>query len=402
MVNKVSVEIDGQTYETFKSVNIDTDLDTFGFAFDLEINIPAQESNINTQGKAIKINVDEETLLTGFIEKQTISTTNNSTSININGRDKVCDFIDSRVSNKVFATPIGFENLLKKLLTITGYEVVSPNKKIGLQTELGTNQIAVINEYGNIEQFANSEGIGFSKDESAYQLIQRLADKRRLVLGTDGDGNIVIRGIGQNEASTILQRYKIQGVSTTANNIQTSTIVRDDSKRYYEYKIISSSNSIAPVSTDEGLSILPNLNNAKVQYSSVFYDNEIRKTRKFIDNVANLTNSQCQERAEWECNIRRARAFEYKCRVFGFRQNLSSVIKNNPLWKINELVYVVDEVCDVEGEFLIKSVKYSKSLQGTFCDMVLVNPLAYTDSVFEIRAKAGKKKVKSPMIYLGE
>jgi hypothetical protein len=28
--------------------------------------------------------------------------------------------------------------------------------------------------------------------------------------------------------------------------------------------------------------------------------------------------------------------------------------------------------------------------------------LAYTDSVFEIKAKAGKKKKKSPMFWLGE
>ncbi len=401
MVNKVSVEIDGKTFETFKSVNIDTDLDTFGFAFDLEINIPNQESDINTQGKAIKINIDGETLVTGFIEKQTISTTRDSTSIIINGRDKPCDFIDSRVSNKVFSTPIGFETLLKKLLVITGYEVVAPNKKIGLQTELGVNQIAVVNEYGDIENFANSEGIGFSKDESAYELIQRLADKRRLVLGTNGDGNIVIRKIGQKITSTILQRYKIQGVNTTANNIQTSTIVRDDSKRYYEYKIVSSSTSTNP-NNEDWQSAVDNLKDNKVQYSGVFYDNEIRPTRKFIDYVANLTNSQCQERAEWECNIRRAKAFEYRCRIFGFRQNLNTVISKNPLWEINSLVYIFDEVCNVEGEFLVKSIKYSKSLSGTFCDLVLVNPLAYTDSVFEIKAKAGKKKKKSPMFWLGE
>ena len=401
MVNKVSVEIDNQTFETFKSVNVDTDLDTFGFAFNLEINIPDQGSKINTQGKAIKINVDGETILTGFIEKQTISTTSNSTNINISGRDKACDFIDSRVSNKVFSTLISFETLLEKLLVITGYEVVAPNKKIGLQTELETNQIAIVNDYGEIEKFASSEGIGFSKDESAYELIQRLADKRRLVVGTNGDGNIIIRGIGQVIIKTNLYRFKSFGRNFTQNNIQTSTIDRDDSRRYYEYKIISSSTGVAAQSTDNGLSILNSLNDNTVQYSGTFYDNEIRPTRKFIDYVANLNNSQCQERAEWECNVRRAKAFEYRCRVFGFRQNLNTILTENPLWKINSLVYVFDEVCDVEGEFLVKSIKYNQSLEGTFCDMVLVNPLAYTDSVFEPKVKAGKKKAKSPMFWLG-
>jgi prophage tail gpP-like protein len=118
--------------------------------------------------------------------------------------------------------------------------------------------------------------------------------------------------------------------------------------------------------------------------------------------VPNLTNNLCAKRAEWECNIRRARAFEYRCKVYGFRQNLKELISVNPLWEINQLAYVYDAEANIDAELLIKSIKYKQDLSGgTVCEMVLVNPLAYTDSVFEPKAKAGKK-TKSPALYMAE
>ena len=125
MPNIITVDINDKTFKTVKSVDVDTDLDTFGFEFNLEINIPIEESDFKTLGEAIKIKVDGETLLTGFIEKNRISKSADSANFAISGRDKLCDFSDSRVSNKIFKTPIGFIQILEKLLKQTGYCSVS-------------------------------------------------------------------------------------------------------------------------------------------------------------------------------------------------------------------------------------------------------------------------------------
>ena len=395
MPNIITVDINDKTFKTVKSLDVDTDLDTFGFEFNLDINIPIEESDFKTLGEAIKIKVDGEELMTGFIEKTSTSYSADSANLRISGRDKLCDFSDSRVSNKIFKTPIGFIQILEKLLKETGYKIVS-NNIIGLQRRLAQNEISIINEYGNVDNFETNESIGFGKDESAYQLIQRLADKRQLVIGTNGVGNIVIRKIGDSRAATILLNDNRFGEPNLQNNIKDGSVNRDESKLFYEYRIFSKSSGIEPTTTTtEGNISRDILKGNSTQYSGVFYDESVRKTRKFIDHVTGLTNAQCYERAKWEANIRRARSFDYSCAVSGFRQNLKEVtnFSVNPLWRINQLVYVYDKQADIDEELLVKSVKYSKSLNGTICQLKLVDPLSYSNSVFKVGIKRLKKQL---------
>ena len=400
MVNILTVDIGGEVFNTFKSVKINTDINIFGADFDIIINVPI-EKPIIIQGNEIKIKIDGEAVLTGFIEKQQISYSSDNASISIRGRDKLCDFSDSRVSNKIFKTPIGFIEILEKLLINTGFAIVSSNKIIGIKNKLSETEISILNDAGDIQDFLTNESIGFSKDESAYGLIKRLANKRKLVIGVNKDGNFIIRQIGKEKASTILINDTFANKPNLKNNIINADIEIDDSQRYYEYKILSSGTNTAPTQTgtingEAKLLTTDPLKNNTVQYSGVFYDNSIRKTRKFLDNVTGMNNSLCKERAEWECNIRLAKSFQYKCCVYGWRQSLNPIISQNPLWKINELVRVVDSRAGIDDDMLIKAINYTQDISsGTRTEMVLVNKLAYTNSVFEPRIKQGKKKKKS-------
>jgi len=458
--DNITIDIAGVSFKTFKSVSVNESLDFFGKTFNIDINIPTQDADIFYEGQGIKLYLDDEPFLTGYIDEVDIDYSVGSCDVRFSGRDKVSDLIDSRISNKVFATPTTFENVLKKVLEAVGYEVLSATKigtsiskikipssltslasKFNIPTSfeeglaLAENQIAVINEYGDIEPFSNSEGIGFSKDESAYELIQRLADKRRLVLGTDGNGNIIIRKIGNKQALVKLQNLtelnKKSGllggllqsgasatVDTSQNNIKDASVKRDLKNRYYEYKIISSSTGTNPDSKDLKAG-LDNLKNNVVQYSGVFYDESVRKTRKFVDYVANLNNSQCKDRAEWECNIRYSKSYVYSCSIVGWRQGLRPITfkslatalsspsnftkpqKNEP-WQANQLVQINDNLAQVDDNLLIKDITYNLSKEsGSFVRLNLVDKLSYTNSVFEPKIKKPRKKSNSVIKGLG-
>jgi len=220
MVNILTVDIGGEVFNTFKSVKINTDINIFGADFDIIINVPI-EKPIIIQGNEIKIKIDGEAVLTGFIEKQQISYSSDNASISIRGRDKLCDFSDSRVSNKIFKTPIGFIEILEKLLINTGFAIVSSNKIIGIKNKLSETEISILNDAGDIQDFLTNESIGFSKDESAYNLIKRLANKRKLVIGVNKDGNFIIRQIGKEKASTIL----INDTFANKPNLKTQAII---------------------------------------------------------------------------------------------------------------------------------------------------------------------------------
>jgi prophage tail gpP-like protein len=443
VIDNITIDVGGVSFKTFKSVSVNESLDFFGKSFNIDINIPTQDADVFYEGQGIKIYLDDKPFLTGYIDQVSINYSTTSCDITLSGRDKVSDLIDSRLSNKVFATPTTFENVIKKVLEAVGYEVLSATKigtsiskikipsgltslasKFNVPTSfeeslaLAENQIAVINEYGDIEPFANSEGIGFSKDESAYSLIQRLADKRRLVLGTDGNGNIIIRKIGDKQATVKLQNLvefnKKSGllggasgtVDTSQNNIKDASVKRDLKNRYYEYKIFSSSTSTSPESLDEGSSWMDTIKNNQVQYSGTFYDESVRKTRKFTDYVGNLNNQQCKERAEWECNIRYSKSYEYSCKVVGWTQGLkpaspTSILSNpsnlaepkkNQLWQANQFVQITDNLAQIDDSLLIKDITYNLSSEsGSFVTLTCVDKLSYTNSVFEPKIKRVKK-----------
>ncbi len=119
------------------------------------------------------------------------------------------------------------------------------------------------------------------------------------------------------------------------------------------------------------------------------FDPDIRSSRRFtsIGSKA-MTAADCKKRAEWEANIRKTKSFSYSCEVVGFRQNLNEIgslgFAANPLWKPNQLVYVVDENGGIDDELLIKSVNYTQDLNGgSVTKLELVDRLAYTRSIFE-------------------
>lgn len=417
-INQITVEIENQTYAGWESVEIYDDMEQLGNTFTLNTSIPSDINLAIQPGQSLVVKIDNEPMLSGYVDTVEINESATSSQMTITGRDKVCDFVDSRVSNKTFTPPIGFVEILTKLLRIVGYEVVSPYSLSNpLAAKLGANKISIINNYekvnGSIPMFETNEGIGFSPGESAYELIKRLADKRGLVLGTDGKGNITIDAIGVNYATTTLQRLQEDSTDVT-NNIVTANVKNSWASRFYEYKIASKGTGgvTANISssdknkTDAQKAILDPIKNDTVSYSATVYDDSIRQTRKFYAVVPSLTNSQCEDRAKWELNIRKAKNFNYVCKVAGFRQNLITQFSNNslnPLWEINTKVYLVDQRFNLDGEYLIKSVKYRQSIsEGSTCELTLIDEYSYTYSIFKPLIKRGKKSINSQSILFND
>ena len=404
---QITVDIEGRAYTGWESVEINDDLEQLGNDFTLTTNIPADGTYIIKEGQAVVISIDGEKKLTGYVDKISISESANSSQMTVTGRDKTCDFVDSKLSNKTFTPPIGFVQILKKLLTLVGYEVVSSNS---LSKPLGSNKISVINNYGTIEDFSTNEGIGFNSSESAYDLIRRLADKRGIIVGTNGNGDITIDDIGALTATTTLQRIDNDAFRIT-NNIISAEYNNSLAERFYEYKIASKgtggTNASLPAAdknkTDAQKAIIDPINNNTVNYSATVYDPDIRTTRKFYAVVPNLNKAQCEDRAKWELNIRKAKGFTYNCKVAGFRQELVTpfnILGLNPLWEANTMVYLEDERYNLDGQYLIRAVKYKQNnSEGAVCELTLIDEYSYTYSIYKPLIKRGKKSKNKDLLF---
>lgn len=411
MVNKITVQIGNNNYVDFKSFNLYKDIESLSGRFTINVSPPYDMNdfiiNIYNPNSPIIVDIDGEPIVSGYIDSVNIDYDTTSHEIVLSGRDKTADFIDSTLESKTFNPPIGFVQLLTKLLILVGYSVVPVQKKIGFGIPLNIGQqISIINNAGVIEPFSTAEGIQLRHSESAFGLIQKMAEKRQLILNSDGNGNIVIAKIGDVSTDTVLLNI-IGGGDTFNNNIKNANIKIDFTSRFNQYTIKSmlNSSSNGPLAGDDSSDVT----NIGVPQSGTAYDKQVRATRKYTAIGSSSMNSKdCFNRAIWQGNIARTKGFTYCCEVFGFRQNLKEVFGNselfplNPLWKPNQLVYVNDEFANIDDDLLIKSVTYNQDLKGgSTTKLELVDKLSYSLSLFEplLRKKKDKEFVNS---LLGE
>lgn len=401
MINQIALEVNGNTYTNLKSYSITKQIEALSGSFVIESSVTDQLGNFPFKiQEPIKVTIDGEAIITGYIDKQEIDYSPTSHNIRIVGRDKTADLIDSTLDAKQFNPPISLQELIKKVCQLVGYEIVSINKLIGLKPN--ANQISVINNYGSVALFTTSDKIQLQNSESGFNLIRKFAEKRHVIVNSDGEGNIVLAKIGEEKAKTILQNIKQSDLSITSsgNNIKNARVSYDWEGRFNKYTvksmILNGSQNIATPNTANQDIFVQATSSPQV---GIAYDDEVRNTRKLtlIGSTA-MTSSDCQDRAKWEANLRIMKSLTYSCEVTGFRQNLneiqSSGFASNPLWKPNQLVYVVDEYAGIDDEMLIKSVNYTQDLNGgSVTKLELVNKLAFSLSLFEpaLRIKKGAK-----------
>lgn len=380
-MNTITVEIDGQEYSDFVSYEISDHIEHLVKSFTITLNKP-NNSSILTFSSLITIFIDGESLLTGYIDEIREDDPNTVTII---GRDRMCDLVDSRVGAKIYKTPIAFKTLVQEVLSNVGYEVSFFAKFVS-----NRNFVQVINNYGDIQTLTSEDDVVHRQSDSAFEVIKRCADIRQLILTTDGDGNFVINKINTGKCDTVLYRVRDDNKSNIISSTTSTTI----SDRFNKYVIQSKANgkggdafpNITPFDQNRRLikKGAQGIASSTVNGTAITYDDEIRSTRVYTDFRQASSNSSITKRAEWEKNVRAYKGFNYKCKVFGFRQNLEPILAINPLWKVNSSVEVYDDVREVYGEYLIKSITYSKSRDnGSTCDISLIDERAYKEALFE-------------------
>lgn len=388
-MNKISVVIENVEFTDFLSYECSHNIESLLKVFSFTINIPRDESIIK-EGNKVKVKIDGEDFLTGYIETVNKPDQGEKNIIQITGRDSLSDLVDSKIGAKIYKTPISFIELCKDVLKTLNYNVIE-NPKIIKKTD----GISVINNYGNIATLQASDDVVHRDNDSAFEVIKRCADKRQLILNSDGSGNLLINDIGSEVCETILYRSR----NDRNSNVLNSNVDIDISKRFYKYVVKSiatgSGNDTAKTTIDPVEPEIKEKSRAgrrsnTINATGVAYDDEIRNTRIYTTFRQASSVKETQRIADWEKDIRKAQSFSYSCTVWGFRQNLLDNIVLNPLWKVNSLVDVVDDVKNVIGRYLIKSVKYSKDENGTKSYLTLIDKKAYTESLFEPLVKRNK------------
>lgn len=338
----VTTFVNGSIFEGWKTVSLSSELNSIADSFSLNIADrwrPNQEAFGLKIGDEIKIYVGKVLLITGYIDDLALDLQAQNRSISISGRSKTGDLVDSSHTGKN-------EFKAQTILGIIN-KVVSP---FGISASLEN-----ASEGGPFDKFTVRQG------ETAFEIIDRLARQRALIVLPTSDGNFILTKKGNVRASTEL-RAGVNILSGSANY--------SNKDRFQKYIVKGQTPGTKGTATQAA------------QVKGIATDAGISRFRELIVMGENsLDNAGALDRAKYEANIRAARSVEVNVSVQGWFQN------DGTIWKPNTIVYADIGFLGFKSEALIKTVTLTKEEGGTRTDLTLIRP----DS-FEFEKEVSKAK----------
>ncbi len=369
----IQVEASGVLFEGFTGVSVSTSMQSLTGAFNL--NTLSVEQNLNTKisqinvsdglpfpwkiGEQVSILVDGEQVLTGFIDDISAQYSGDSHSISVSGVDSTDDILKSTASEKVqFTTKISFEDLITKTL-----ETNTPKT------------IKVINQVPGLTPFETSEIESPEVGGNLFDFFLQLARKKKVLLSTDGLGNLtIIRSSTDAVPDKLINNVK-------ESNIQSASFSLSHKNRYGKYVVFSQGNMTAE-NASPGVVSADSIAGRRGESEDI----EVRPSRVLNTVSAKTQNSeQCKELAEWQQNFARIDGYKYSCVVIGH------IRPSGGIWKPNTLVFIKDIFAGLNSNMLINSVTYTQNsgkISTTALDFV--SPDAY-----QIQANEPVTQVKS-------
>lgn len=355
-----SIKIDDGTYENFSEARLFRSLD-MGCA---EFLFAATNSKKQTfpfgKGARSQVYIGDDLMLTGYINTVGGSYDATSHELNLAGRCKTQDLIDSSINGHIdIKAPTKLEDIIQKVMKLNNI-----------------TDIKIINQEV-LKVFSRNELVASEPSENAFKFIEKYCRKRQVLFTTNEEGNIVLTRAGKGRFETILQC----SINEKENNILSASFQDSDQERYNTYLVFTQGNLLSGVN-DELL---------EIKKGKPAVDDNVRASRILrIDSKLSSDIQTSSDRAIWESNIRRVRAFQYNCRIRGYHLDKDKTV----LIKPNYTITVNDELLGIQSDLLIKSCRYVKSVKsGSYTDLELVNKDAYTLKAQqdEVESKFNKK-----------
>lgn len=333
-LNDVTLTVNGTTYSGWKTISITLSMESLSGVFELGISEkwPGQNVPWGIQyGDECVLKIGNDILITGYVDQVQIEYDKENHGITVSGRDKAGDLVDSSALNKP-GTWIN-RNLLQIASDITAPFGIPIKADVSLGKAF--------------KKFAIEPG------ESAYEVLERLAKMRAVLIISDGQGGLIVTRAGARKAQTAVK---------VGENVQTGNSTFDYTNRFSEIivKGQTQGDDHTPASVFTGA-------------RGTAIDPDVKRYRPLLIMAESQANTQqCKERATWEVAVRKGKSTEIQYTIPGWRQ------VNGALWQINSLVFVSDPILKLNRTMLISSVKYQVDDQsGTLTVLTVTHPDAF-------------------------
>ena len=341
----INLEVNGIEYTNFTMATVTLSLDTLSNDFSFQAVLPNGEQLPLKGGDKCAILVDDELVVTGFIENITGRYTATDHTIFVTGRDRTGDLIDSSIDViDDIRAPVSLKEIVEKVAQHIG------------------SDLAVVDK-ANPEEFNKAEDIVSPQPgDNAFEFVEGYAQKRQVLLTSNAAGNIVITNSKSTPSDSTIQNV----VGASGNNILTADWSYMTANLFNKY---IQKGQLSPVALDFG--------GAKsadgiVSQKGEAIDDSVREGRQRVTvSDKSFSSEQLQKRAEWSKKIRSARSVAYQCTVQGFKNSAGK------RWDVNTLVSVVDTFADISRDLLLNTVRFLYNEDGSVSLLSFVEANAY-------------------------
>ncbi|AXF86775.1 hypothetical protein DTO96_102531 [Ephemeroptericola cinctiostellae] len=331
--NNCALKINGQKYEGWKDVHIERGIEQMTGIFRLEVSErwPAQVTPRPIMASdACVLSIDDEPVITGWVDETSPGFNESGTSFDVTGRDKSGDLCDC---SAIFKTGQWKKTTLKQIAT----DLLAPYA-IPLTITASATKAAM----ATIASFNIEDG------ETVLACLDRACKIKALMIWADGAGGLVLGLPGLERATTALE----QGV-----NIISCKLTYKTNDRHSEYIVKGQARGKG------GHNIKDSVKDPAVT----------RHRPLIIINEEQGEGHTPKERANFELATRQSRGNRATVRVQSWRQDGDK----GALWAPGLLVSFASDYVRFHGYLLIVKVAYIKNERdGTVCDLELADPHA--------------------------
>ena len=329
----LGLTIDGVRYSGWKDISVHRSIEHISGGFEITMSeIEPEDPTLRAlvPGPRCTIDLDGDTVLTGWIDEVRTSWSADRHDVSVRGRDVTGDLVDCAA-----------------VLTTHEWN----NRKL-------EQIVAAICAPFDIEVLTMADtGRPFDKEgtqdgETAFQAIDRLCRQRAILPMSDGLGRLLLTRAGTNRTGSGL---------SFGENLISGEFVSSDRERFSEYIVRGSREKLENWGPE-----------ASTEVEGRAADPAIERYRPWISigEVA-ADNSTLKDRARWEASVRAGRGRSGIYTVAGWRDGTGA------LWSPNQLVSVRDPFAGVQGEMLTSAIEYTKGPRGTRTAITLVRPDAF-------------------------
>lgn len=347
----IEVLANGKKFAGWTSVTISRTIESISGSFSLELSTgrPGYSAVGLFPGDSVQIFSDGILALVGYVEKISASFGASAHKISVTGRETTCDLVDCAVESPLEWKRKKADAIISDILSKYG--------------------IPFYNAYG-VNVGAELSTFAIDPGTKAIDAIAKLCKERGFLACSNGFGSVFLFDPSAAVRGPTLR----QGQNLLSASAEVSL-----SGRFSAYKVFGSGSPKKKVVGEAS-------------------DSEVGRYRPFVAVDANATEKEStQARADWECEIRRAKSVNYRCTVPGWFRSPESIWSPGIVCKVEAPAIFAGNGVDL----LVSSVGLSFGSGGSIANLGLCSRDAFTPQP-ETKKKQGQKtKAKSVDVWAG-